>query len=71
MATIAEDGTFAQVVRFDTPQAETQSRLITAIVAEVERWVCKRAGFVSSTFHASHDGKNVISYEQWKDEASF
>jgi quinol monooxygenase YgiN len=70
MALIAENDTFTQVVRFDVDPAK-QEQLIAAIVGEVERWVCQRPGFVSSTFHASLDGKHVLNYAQWKDEASF
>lgn len=70
MVTITEDGTFTQIVRFDVNPAH-QNALIAAIVAEVERWVCRRPGFVSSTFHASHDGHHVINYAQWESEAAF
>lgn len=70
MATISENDVFTQVVRFDV-DPDKQAALISAIVGEVERWVSKRDGFVSSTFHASHDGKHVINYAQWKDEAAF
>jgi heme-degrading monooxygenase HmoA len=70
MASIREDSTFTQIVQFDV-QPDSQRALIAAIVAEVERWVCRRPGFISSTFHASHDGRHVINYAQWEDEASF
>ena len=70
MITIQEDDPFIQIVRFDV-EPEEQAALIQAIVAEVERWVCRRGGFISSTLHASHDGHQVINYAQWKDEAAF
>ncbi|WP_158810859.1 antibiotic biosynthesis monooxygenase [Beijerinckia sp. L45] len=70
MARIAEDATFTQIVRFDV-EPKTQDDLIAAIVAEVERWVRHRPGFISSTFHASLDGRHVLNYAQWADEASF
>ncbi|HEX4326312.1 MAG TPA: antibiotic biosynthesis monooxygenase family protein, partial [Burkholderiales bacterium] len=70
MATIREDSTFTQIVRFDVAP-EQQEALIAAIVAEVERWVRHRPGYISSTFHASHDGRHVINYAQWRDEAAF
>lgn len=70
MALISEDGIFTQVVRFDVEPSQ-QGPLIAAIVGEVERWVCQRPGFVSSTFHASIDGKHVLNYAQWKDEETF
>lgn len=70
MAEISEDNTFTQVVRFDV-DPEKQSALIATIVEEVERWVCRRPGFISSTFHASLDGRHVLNYAQWVDEAAF
>jgi quinol monooxygenase YgiN len=70
MATITEDDTFTQIVRFDIDPAH-QDALIAAIVAEVERWVRRRPGFVSSTLHASHDGCHVINYAQWESETAF
>lgn len=70
MPTIHQDNTFTQIVRFDV-SPEKQLALIDAIVGEVQRWVRLRPGFISSTFHASHDGRHVINYAQWKDEAAF
>jgi hypothetical protein len=70
MASIQEDDTSTQIVRFDVGPHK-QHALIGAIVAEVERWVCRSPGFISSTFHASHDGRHVINYAQCEDEASF
>jgi quinol monooxygenase YgiN len=70
MATVREDDTFTQIVRFDVAPAQ-QAALIAAIAAEVERWVRHRDGFVSSSLHASHDGRHVLNYAQWRDEAAF
>lgn len=67
---IAEGDTFTQIVRFDVP-ADRQLELIDAIADEVERWVRHRPGFISSTFHASFDGKHVVNYAQWKSKADF
>ncbi|MBV9077774.1 MAG: antibiotic biosynthesis monooxygenase [Methylobacteriaceae bacterium] len=69
-ATIRENATFTQVVRFEVAP-EKQEALIAAIVAEVERWVRFRPGFVSSTFHASLDGRHVLNYAQWESEEAF
>ena len=70
MPIIAEDDLFTQIVEFDIDFAR-QMDLIDSIVAEVERWVRHRPGFVSSTLHASHDGTRVINYAQWRDRESF
>lgn len=68
--TITENSLFTQIVEFEVP-ADRQAALIRAIAAEVERWVRHRPGFVSSSFHASHDGTRVINYAQWRSEADF
>lgn len=71
MITISEhDAVFTQVVRFDVEQNE-QGPLISALVAEVELWVSRLPGFISSTFHASIDGKHVINYAQWQTKGAF
>ena len=70
MPVIAEGDTFTQVVQFETAP-ERQAALVAAIVAEVERWVRHRPGFVSSSFHASLDGRHVMNYAQWRSEADF
>ena len=70
MPVIQEDDTFTQVVQFEV-EPDKQAALISAIVAEVERWVRHRPGFVSSTFHASLDGRHVLNYAQWRTEAAF
>lgn len=70
MATIAEDATFTQIVRFEIDPTR-QDALIQAIVAEAERWIRHRPGFVSSTFHASLDGRHMVNYAQWATEADF
>lgn len=70
MPQIREDDTFIQVVQFDVANGK-QAPLIAAITGEVERWVRHRPGFISSTFHASFDGKHVLNYAQWESEAAF
>ena len=67
---ITEDGTFTQMGQFQVESAR-QEALIAAIVAEVERCVRRRLGFMSSTFHASLDGRHVLNYAQWRGEADF
>ncbi|MBD9440061.1 antibiotic biosynthesis monooxygenase family protein [Pseudomonas sp. PDM04] len=67
---IEEGDTFTQIVRFDVP-ADKQLELIDAIAGEVERWIRHRPGFISSTFHASFDGRHVVNYAQWKSRADF
>jgi len=65
-----EDDTFTQIVQFEVDRGQ-QEPLIAAVVAEVERWVRHRPGFLSSTFHASFDGQHVLKYAQWRTKADF
>lgn len=69
-ASTGEDDAFTQVVRFEV-EPDKQGALIAAIAAEVERWVCRRPGFVSATLHASLDGRHVLNYARWRTEADF
>jgi heme-degrading monooxygenase HmoA len=68
--TITEADIFTQIVEFEVAP-ERQHDLIAALAAEVERWVRHRPGFLSASFHASHDGKRVFNYAQWRTEADF
>lgn len=68
--TIIEGDLFTQVVEFQVAP-DRQDALISALTAEVGRWVRHRPGFVSASFHASHDGARVINYAQWRTEADF
>ncbi len=70
MPQIVEGDTFTQIVQFEV-HPEQQEPLIQAVVAEVERWVRHRPGFLSSTFHASFDGHHVLNYAQWRTQADF
>ena len=69
MPTSADDKALIQVITFDVA-AGRQDDLITVLVEQVERWVRFCPGFISSTFHASLDGRHVLNYACWRDEAS-
>ena len=70
MRAIAKDNTVTQLVQFEvTP--DQQDWLIAAIAGEAERWIRHRHGFVSSTLHASLDGRHVVNHAQWRSKADF
>lgn len=71
MPTIAEDDTFTQIIVFTTTGPDQQDALLAAVLSEVERWVRHQPGFLSASFHRSHDGERVANYAQWRDRASF
>ena len=62
-------GAFIQVVEFET-EANRQQALIDVLVAEVERWIRYRPGFVQSTFHASLDGCRVVINARWSSQSA-
>ena len=70
MAELTERPAFTQVVEFEV-EPDKQELLIAAIVAELERWIRHRPGFISSTLHASFDGRRVLNYAQWRSKADF
>jgi hypothetical protein len=49
-----------------TTASENQPRLIAMLKEVTQNVFSKAKGFVSSSFHASKDGKQVITYSQWK-----
>ncbi len=63
-----KDGMLIQLVTFDVAPGK-QDELISALVSQAEDWICLCPGFVSSTFHASLDGRHVLNYAQWRSEA--
>lgn len=70
MPIIVEGDTFTQVIQFEIAPGRAE-RLISAVTAEVERWVSRLPGFVSSSFHASEDGRHMLNYAQWRSRADF
>jgi heme-degrading monooxygenase HmoA len=64
MPSIIENRFFTPIVEFHLAP-EQQQAFIDEIADEVERHVKRYAGFISSSFHASEDGRRVINYAQW------
>ena len=70
MAGLGTDEVVVQIVRFET-KPERQHALIDAVSAETERWVRNCPGFISATFHASDDGRQMLNYAMWRSHADF
>ena len=65
MPTISEQSNvYTQIVVFMVAP-EQQQALADAIVSEVDRWVRHCPGFISASYHLSHDGTKVVNYAQW------
>lgn len=49
-----------------TCEPANQPQLIEMLKGTTQNLFAKTKGFISSSFHASRDGKQVITYSQWK-----
>ena len=49
-----------------TCEPANQSQLVEMLKGATQNIFAKIPGFVSSSFHVSRDGKQVITYSQWK-----
>jgi quinol monooxygenase YgiN len=64
MPTIDENGLFTVLIEFEVDPGRQQA-LIDAIADQVERHFKSYSGFVSTSFHASDDGRRVVNYAKW------
>jgi quinol monooxygenase YgiN len=49
-----------------TTAPETQPQLVAMLKDVTQNMFSKARGFISSSFHATQDGKQVITYSQWQ-----
>ncbi len=71
MPTITADDTYVELIIFDVDDANGQLLLLDGLIAQVNGWVMNIPGFVSSSFHFSHDGKKLFNYAQWRSRAAW
>jgi Antibiotic biosynthesis monooxygenase len=65
MPMITENGPFAVLVEFDV-DPQVQQQLIEAVGDQVDETFARLDGFISASFHASFDGRWVVTYAQWE-----
>lgn len=70
MPTIEADRFFTVLVEFEV-DPDHQKELIDGIADQVEQHFQSYAGFISASFHASHDGRRVINYAQWRSKEAW
>lgn len=73
MATMIIDDkspSFTFINVWKTASKENQKRLIQEMKAEFGQ-IQRKTGFVAMAIHASHDGKEVVVYAQWRSEEDF
>jgi hypothetical protein len=64
MPKIEENKLFTVIIEWEV-NPKYQQELINGLSNQIETYFKDYDGFISSTFHASEDGKGVINYAQW------
>lgn len=64
MPTKKKNGLFTVLIEFEVDPGR-QKALIDAIADQVEQHFKSYSGFVSTSFHASDDGRRVVNYAKW------
>lgn len=70
MAIINAEFPYVTVVNVFTVQPDKADELIATAVATTQSTLSRMAGFVSSSFHKSLDGQQVVNYAQWESQTS-
>ncbi|WP_371657973.1 antibiotic biosynthesis monooxygenase [Streptomyces sp. NBC_00280] len=71
MATISRSSEFFTLVNVFAVAPEKQKELCGHLAQVTEELIQHLPGFVSASFHLSHDGEHVVNYAQWRTEADF
>ncbi|MED4241007.1 antibiotic biosynthesis monooxygenase family protein [Priestia megaterium] len=64
MPKIEENQLFTVIIEWEV-NPKYQQELINGLSNQIETYFKGYDGFISSSFHASEDGKRVINYAQW------
>ena len=64
MPKIEENKLFTVIIEWEV-NPKYQQELINELSNQIETYFKDYEGFISSSFHASEDGKRVINYAQW------
>ena len=68
-ATIRIGGDVMTLVNVFTVEPENQQRLVELLKQGTESFFSRQPGFISSSVHASREGRRAINYSQWKSAA--
>lgn len=71
MSTIEEGRSVLTLINVFTVASEKQQALVDVLVKATEETMRHLPGFVSANIHRSFDGKRVVNYAQWRDQAAF
>ena len=65
-ATIRADGSVTTLVNILNVEPENQEALVAALKESIETFFNKMPGFISSSVLTGKNGRQVISYSQWR-----
>ncbi|QHC28703.1 antibiotic biosynthesis monooxygenase family protein [Streptomyces sp. HF10] len=71
MAIISAPSELFTLVNVFTVAPDDQKELLGHLAQVTEELIRHMPGFVSASFHLSHDGRRVVNYAQWRTEADF
>ncbi|MFD9720495.1 antibiotic biosynthesis monooxygenase [Streptomyces sp. NPDC059076] len=65
------DRGFYSIIDYTVDGHETQTALVDAFAAIIEKWVSPYPGYRSARFHISTDGTRVYNIVAWESESSY
>nr|WP_276314985.1 antibiotic biosynthesis monooxygenase [Streptomyces sp. WAC 06738] len=71
MASISAASPLFTLVNVFPVHRHEQKQLCDRMAQVTEELIRHLPGFVSASFHLSHDGEHVVNYAQWQSEADF
>jgi quinol monooxygenase YgiN len=71
MATIDKERKLMTLVNVFTVSPDKQAELADLLVRATDETMRHVPGFISASIHKSLDGKRVINYAQWRNQADF
>jgi heme-degrading monooxygenase HmoA len=66
--TIRVDSAVTTLVNVFTVEPDNQPKVLALLKEGIEIMFCKMPGWISSNLLKSRDGRQVVSYSQWRDE---
>jgi len=69
-ATIRTGGDVATLVNVFTVEPDNQHKLVQLLKEGTESFFSKQPGFISSSVHASKEGRRAINYSYWTSAAN-
>lgn len=69
MTSLDPESGYVVLINTFTVKPDRAEELLEALSQATEHGIRQRPGFVSASFHLSHDRRHVANYAQWRSEA--